>query len=463
MRREYLIVFPRKQYLIHTEEGRGRPSLFLFNFKKIGYCTVSSINMFCRIGIHTMIDRALLRQSPDQVENLIRKKDPEFPFKKLTDLDLSVRTLLAEVEGLRQKKNDLTAQAKTGVTDVLREQSVVIGKTLKAKEQELENVQKIFDDLFLTCPNLLFEDVPDGGKESNKVVRVHGVKPEFSFPIKNHLELGQQNGWFNFDAAVTMTGSGFPFYQKDSVKLIYALAMFMLKNNAKHGFEAVIPPALVNQQTLTVSGNFPKFKEEVFTVADDGLYLIPTSEVALANIYRDSILDADALPVRLTSWTSCFRREAGNYGKMERGLIRIHQFEKVELFSICEPQNSTQELEKMVACAESILQQLGLHYQISLLAAQDCSFQSAKTYDIEVWLPGQNRYYEVSSASNCTDFQSRRGKIRYRCAQGEKTQLVHTLNASSLALPRLMVALMETYQQPDGTIDLPDVLKREMF
>ena len=410
-----------------------------------------------------MIDKALLRQSPDLVEKQIHKKDPEFPVQKLLSLDAQLRILVSDVEALRQKKNDLATQAKSGVTDQLREQSIEVGKSLKTKEAELDEAQKVFDELFLACPNLPVDDLPEGGKEANKVVKVHGTKPEFAFPIKNHLELGQQNKWFNFDAAVTMTGSGFPFYQKDAVKVIYALAMLMLKNNAKHGFEAVIPPALVNEQTLTVSGNFPKFKEEVFAVPGDGLYLIPTSEVALANIYRDSILEADQLPVNLTSWTSCFRREAGNYGKMERGLIRIHQFEKVELFSICEPEKSMQELDRMVASAESILQQLGLHYQISLLAAQDCSFQSAKTFDIEVWLPGQNRYYEVSSASNCTDFQARRGKIRYRSAQGEKTQFVHTLNASSLALPRLMVALMETYQQADGTIELPEALKREMF
>ena len=180
--------------------------------------------------------------------------------------------------------------------------------------------------------------------------------------------------------------------------------------------------------------------------------------VSLVNKYRDTIIDSNDLPICMTAWTSCFRREAGNYGKMERGLIRIHQFEKVELVSITEPEHSKEELERMVACAESILQQLGLHYQVSLLAAQDCSFQSAQTYDIEVWLPGQNRYYEVSSASNCTDYQARRGRIRYRKLQGDKPELVHTLNALSLALPRLMVALLETYQQPDGSIRLPQIL-----
>jgi seryl-tRNA synthetase len=212
---------------------------------------------------------------------------------------------------------------------------------------------------------------------------------------------------------------------------------------------------------LTVASNFPKFRDQVYAVPEDGLFLTPTSEVNLSNLYRDKILSAEQLPIRMTSWTSCFRREAGGYGATERGLIRIHQFEKLELYTICEPEKSFQELDRMIACAESILKKLDLHYRISLLAAQDCSFPSAKTYDIEVWMPGQGAYYEVSSCSNCTDFQSRRGKIRYKAKEGDKAHLVHTLNASSLALPRLMVALMETYQQADGSIALPEILKRE--
>jgi len=237
--------------------------------------------------------------------------------------------------------------------------------------------------------------------------------------------------------------------------------MFMLKNNIKHGFEPVIPPYMVNAQSLEVSGNFPKFREQVYAMPADGLYMSPTSEVNLASLYRDHIFMAQNLPIRLTAWSSCFRREAGGYGATERGLIRIHQFEKVELYAICTPEKSQEEQDRMIASAEDILQQLGLHYRISLLAAQDCSFQSAKTYDIEVWLPGQKAYYEVSSVSNCTDFQARRGMLRFRESVDSKTELVHTLNGSSLALPRLMVALMETYQQADGSIAMPDILKKE--
>lgn len=410
-----------------------------------------------------MIDKTLLRQDPKGFGARIKKKDPGFPVSELLELDQQVRELLVQVEALRKEKNDLAAQAKGGVTDQLRQQSIEVGKKLKGFESDLEKTQKDLDQLELTCPNIPFEDVPEGDKDQNQVVREHGQKRSFSFTPKNHLELGEKNNWFDLEAAAKIAASNFVLYKGHAAKMVYALAMFMLKHNSKHGFEVTLPPALVNAKTLTVSGNFPKFKEDVFSVSSDGLYLIPTSEVALANLYRDEIIDAQELPINLTSWTSCFRQEAGNYGKTERGLIRIHQFEKVELFSICKPEESEKMLEKMVACAEDILQQLGLHYRVSLLAAQDCSFQSAKTFDIEVWLPGQEQYYEVSSASNCTDFQARRGKIRYRANQDEKTQLVHTLNASSLALPRLMVALMETYQQEDGTIELPEVLKKELW
>lgn len=410
-----------------------------------------------------MIDKSLFKDYPKKVGELLKKKDPNFSLEQLITLDAEVRALLVEVEALRQQKNECAKKAKGGVTEELRKESVAISKNLKQKEQELEKVQNAANELYYTCPNLPLSDVPEGDKSANKVVREHGTKPNFSFKIKNHLELAQQNGFLNFEAAAKMSASNFALYQGDAAKMVYALAMLMLKHNSKRGYEVILPPALVNEQTLTVSGNFPKFKEDVFSVSDDGLFLIPTSEVALANLHRNEILEADTLPKRMTSWTSCFRREAGNYGKMERGLIRIHQFEKVELFTICQPKDSDKELEAMIANAEALLQDLGLHYRVSLLAAQDCSFQSAKTFDIEVWLPGQEEYYEVSSASNCTDFQARRGKIRYRSKQGEKTELVHTLNASSLALPRLMVALIETYQQEDGTIKLPEALKKEMF
>jgi seryl-tRNA synthetase len=408
-----------------------------------------------------MIDLTQLREHPDQIIAQLAKKDPSFDGKRLYELDQQMRTIKLDVEELRSKKNELAKAAQKGVTPEIRTASKKISAQLKEKETELSTIEEQFQKLYLAAPNVPQSDVPTGGKESNKVVKTVGKQPPFSFEPKHHVELGEALGWFDFQTASKLAGTGFALYKNDAVKLMYALPMFMLKNNMQHGYAPVLPSVLVNEQSLTVTGNFPKFKDDVYALEKDNLYLTPTAEVNLTNMYRDHIFEQKDLPVRATAWTSCFRREAGNYGAHERGLIRIHQFEKVELVTICEPHNSAQELDRMIASAESILQKLGLHYRISLLAAQDMSFASAKTYDIEVWLPGQKQYYEVSSASNCTDFQARRGLIRYRSDKDKKTHLVHTLNGSSLALPRLVVAIMETYQQADGSIAIPEVLKHE--
>lgn len=406
-----------------------------------------------------MIDLVLLRDNPDFVFERIKKKDPQFSIEKLYTLDKEVRVLAAAVEALRAEKNELARQGKSGVTEALKERSRDISAQLKEKEEQLTFINEEFKALYLRCPNIITDDVQSGNKEENKVVKIVGKQPIYSFPLKNHVELGEALGWFDFEAAARMSGSNFALYKGDAVRLMYSLMMYMFNNNIKHGYNPVLPPYLVTEKSLEGASNFPKFKDDVYSVTADNLYLTPTSEVNLANMYRDAILSPEQLPIRMTSWTSCFRREAGGYGATERGLIRIHQFEKVELYSITKPEDSMHELDRMIACAESIVQALGLHYRISLLAAQDCSFASAKTYDIEVWMPGQKEYKEISSASNCTDFQARRCAIRYRPEASKHTQLVHTLNASSLALPRLLVALMETYQQEDGSIAIPDVLK----
>lgn len=408
-----------------------------------------------------MIDLGLLREQPELVIGLLRKKDPSYDGQLLLELDKQVRELRQEIEELRKEKNDLAKKGQSGITPELREQSIMVSKKLKIKEEELAAIEPKFQLQYLYAPNLPQEDIPVGNKAENKVVRTFGEKPSFSFPVKNHVELGDALGWFDFERAALIAGSNFALYKKESVDLLYSLTMLMLKNNREFGFEPIIPSVIINEKSLEVASNFPRFKDDMYAIPADNLYLTPTAEVNLANLYRDAILRQEQLPIRMTSWTSCFRREAGTYGATERGLIRIHQFEKVELYTICEPENSNAELDRMVACAESILQKLGLHYRVSLLAGQDCSFASARTYDIEVWLPGQNAYYEVSSCSNCTDFQSRRGMIRYKKEGEHKTRLVHTLNASSLALPRLMVALMEVYQQADGSIAIPEVLKKE--
>lgn len=408
-----------------------------------------------------MIDLSLLREQPERIIALIRRKDPSYNAQRLYDLDAQLRTLRIVVEDLRRRKNELASQGKGGINEQLRAESIEMSKSLKQKEAELEQLESEFKTLYLNCPNIPDESIPLGGKESNKVVKMVGSQQTYSFPIKNHLEIATALGWLDFDAATRMTGSNFALYKNDGVKIMYALTMFMLKNNMKHGFDPILPPYLVNEQSLVVASNFPKFKDQVYAVPEDKLYLTPTAEVNLTNMYRDKILMATELPIRMTAWTPCFRREAGGYGAHERGLIRIHQFEKVEIVSICEPDQANKEQERMLACAEDILQQLGLHYRISLLAAQDCSFASAKTFDIEVWLPGQKAYYEVSSISNCTDFQARRGLIRFKRTSDSKSELVATLNGSSLALSRLLVAILEVFQNPDGSVTIPDVLKKE--
>lgn len=408
-----------------------------------------------------MIDVALLRNHPE-MNALLRQKDPHFDVDRLLALDEQRRVLTSEVEQLRARKNELAKQGQQAVTDQLRQESMAIGRQLKEKEQLAERTHNEFRELLLHCPNIPDASLPIGGKEANKAVRTIGQQPQFDFTPLNHVELGKKNGWLNFEAAAVMAGSQFALYQGDAVKLIYALARMMLKNNVAHGFTPFIPPYVVNEQSLIAASNFPKFKDNVYEIVGENLYLTPTAEVNLTNLYRDTVTPFERLPVRMTAWTSCFRREAGGYGAHERGLIRIHQFEKVELYSIVAPEQSIDELERMVACAETILHDLGLHYRVSLLAMQDCSFPSAKTYDIEVWMPGQQAYMEVSSCSNCTDFQARRAAMRFKRTPDAKNEFVHTLNASSLALPRLMVALMETYQQADGTIKLPAALQLYM-
>lgn len=408
-----------------------------------------------------MIDLAELRKNPEQFKKQILKKDPSYPVSSLIELDAEFRQMSVDVEALRKEKNDLAKSFSGTITPEVRERSKVVGQQLKEKEYILQELDQRFHDLYMGCPNTMYEDVPAGNKPENKEVRSFGVKPMLSFTPKDHLTLGTDLGWLDFASATKIAGSNFALYKGQAVQLMYALTRLMMKTNVKHGFEPILPPYMANTKSLEGSGQLPKFADGVYKIENEDLYLIPTSEVSLLNYYRDTIFEAHDLPKRLTSWTSCFRREAGGYGSAERGLIRIHQFEKVELVSFTKPEDSANELERMVACGEDILQQLGLHYRIMLLAAQDSSFSSAKTYDIEVWMPGQNSYYEVSSASNCTEFQARRAKIRYRGNAGEKTEYLHTLNASSLALPRLMVALMETYQKSDGSIQLPDILMEQ--
>lgn len=405
-----------------------------------------------------MIDRNLLRTAPDTVRVAIARKEPLFPLDQLIALDVHVRDLQHQLEQLQQERNSIAQQGKSGVTDTVRAEGARVGHEISKVHELYTQAEQAFNDVYLRCPNIPDNSIPDGGKESNTVIKSWGEKPIFEYPIRNHVELGNKLGWFDFEAAARMTKGNFALYRGDAVRLTYALTMLMLENNQEYGYSPVLPPYVVNEQALIVASNFPKFKDQVFALTDNKLFLTPTAEVNIASMWREHTFGDGDLPIRLTAWTSCFRQEAGTYGAHERGLIRIHEFEKVELYTLCEPELVAQEHERMLAAAENILQKLGLHYRVSLLAAQDCSFASAKTYDIEVWMPGQNAYYEVSSCSNCTDFQARRGQLKYKKTGDKKSRFVYTLNGSSLAIPRLIVALMETYQQPDGSIKLPDIL-----
>jgi seryl-tRNA synthetase len=405
-----------------------------------------------------MIDLHILRKEPDKIKKQILKKEPTFNVDKLITLDEQVREITAQIEDLRKKRNEISRQREQGVTSEEREESIKIGKQIKTKEKELETKIHDFNAIALSCPNIVQDDVPLGDKENNKVVTEVGSKQKFDFEPKNHLELNEKNGWFDLKSATKMSGANFVIYKSAGTKVLYALTNLMIKNNVKYGFEPIMLPYLVNEQVLVNSGNLPKFKDDFYEINEDELCLIPTAEVNLTSLHADQIFDEKELPKKYTSWTSCFRKEAGGYGAGERGLIRIHQFEKVEIYTICKPENSQKEFERMLSCAQDLLKELGIHYRVSLLAAQDTSFSASKTYDIEVWLPGQDEFYEISSCSNCTDFQARRAKIRYKNSSS-KPNLVYTLNGSSLSLPRLMVAIMEQFQQEDGSIKLPKKLQ----
>jgi len=406
-----------------------------------------------------MIDLAKLREFPEQYSALIGIKDASYNVARLLELDARARAVQVEVEQLRNQRNLLAKRTAQGViNDQIRHEGQSLHEEIKLQEALFEKLYAEFRDYYLRCPNIPLPDVPWGNKENNQVISTFGKPTQFSFEPRHHVALNDIVRWFDFVAAAHMTGSQFVLYRTEGARLLYTLALLMMQHNEEHGYTLVIPPDLVTEKSLEGASNFPRFRDAVYAVPEDGLYLTPTAEVNLTNLYRDYCFNEEELPVRLTAWTSCFRREAGTYGASERGLIRIHQFEKVELYTLCTPTQAQQEHERMIACAELLLRRLGLHYRVSLLAGQDCSFAAAKTYDIEVWMPGQKEYKEVSSSSYCTDFQARRCNIKFRCSGEKKSSLVHTLNTSSLALPRVMVALMETYQQPDGSIQLPPVL-----
>lgn len=414
-----------------------------------------------------MLDIKTIRNEPDRIEELIKRKDPEASTSLVLDLDTQLRKVKTDVEELKSKRNSISkkiGQLKRAGEDASEVMKEVQG--LGSQIHELDEKARVLEEQFIyelgTLPNLPMEDVKiSHDVKDNVCFKEVGVKPEFSFPFKNHLELNEDLHLFDFKRGAKVSGSGWPVYRGMGARLEWALINYMMEINVKNGFTQWIPPLVARPEILHGSGQLPKFGDQVFRLKDEhfDLYMIPTSEVILNGLHYDEILPEEELPLKYTSYTPCFRREAGAAGSQERGLIRVHQFNKVELFCFTKPEDSAKVFDEMLASAEEILQGLGLHYRNMLLVTGDMSFASARTVDVEVWLPGQDRYYEVSSISNCTDYQARRSHIRFR-RKGEKPELLHTLNGSSLATSRLMVALLENNQNPDGSINIPEVLQK---
>ena len=414
-----------------------------------------------------MIDLKRLRQDPaGSRASLMRRGDPGVAalVDSILELDRRRRDLLVRTETLKAERNaasdEVARRKRAGESAAdLMERLKVSGDEVKLLDVQLREIEAELDGLALSLPNFLDERVPDGDASANRLVRSWGELPVLDFVAKPHWELGVSLGLLDLAAGVKVAGSGFPLFTGMGARLGRALAGFMLDLHIReHGYLEIAPPYLVNRATLTGTGQLPKFAEEVYTCPPDDLFLIPTAEVPITNIHRDDILEARALPVSYVSYTPCFRREAFSHGKDTRGLIRVHQFDKVELVRLVRPEESAAEHERITAHAESILQRLKLPYRIIELAAGDTGFASARTYDIEVWAAGVGGWLEVSSSSTFTDFQARRANLRYRPAAKAKPEFVHTLNASGVAFPRTIIALLENNQAADGSVRVPEAL-----
>jgi seryl-tRNA synthetase len=410
-----------------------------------------------------------LRDNLEQIRIALGRRGTDVPWEVIQKLGEERRTLTTQVEQLRHELNkgsDEVARlrrAKQPAEDTVAAMKQ-LGDRIKEIEAGLGGVEETLGDLALRIPNLPHQSVPVGDDASgNREVRRWGTVPSFPHPPKPHWEIGEALGILDFDRAAKIAGARFALLAGTGAKLERALINYMLDLHTNHhGYREVLPPYMVNRQAMTGTGQLPKFEEDLFRVRDDDYYLIPTAEVPVTNLHREEVLSGDRLPIRYAAYTPCFRREAGSYGKDTRGLIRLHQFNKVELVAFTTPDRSHEELERLTGHAESILQGLGLPYRVVTLCTGDLGFSAAKTYDLEVWLPSQQQYREISSCSNFESFQARRANIRYRPADGRKdakTDYVHTLNGSGLAVGRTLVAILENFQQTDGSVLIPDLLR----
>ena len=420
-----------------------------------------------------MLDLNFVRDNIPKIEQMLRNRgmNPDAVLKDFRTVDAQRRQAIQSAETVRAERNRLSAEIpKMQKAGQDAGQLIADAKDMRVQIQELEKAAEEYDarmsEVLVGIPNVPHESVPVGkSADDNVEVRRWGTPPKLDFTPKPHWELGERLGVLDLQRAVKTTGARFAVYWDQGAKLERALANFMLDVHTKeHGYTEVLPPYMVNSDSMYGTGQLPKFAADLFRVphGDKDLWLIPTAEVPVTNLYRDEVLDNAKLPTSLTAYTPCFRSEAGSYGKDVRGIIRQHQFQKVELVKFSRPEDSYEQLEKLTHDAEEILQKLGLHYRVVVLSTSDMSFSSAKTYDLEVWLPGQQLFREISSCSNFESFQARRANIRYREEEKKKPRFVHTLNGSGLAVGRTWLAILENYQQADGTVIVPEVLRPYM-
>ena len=416
-----------------------------------------------------MLDVKLLRENLDEVKARMATRGGEIDWDEFVRIDRQRREALANIERLKEKKNRLSGEIgklkKTGGdAAALMREGEEVSEAIRAGQAPLADIEASFERLMLTLPNLPHPSVKVGKNETeNKEVRRWGEPPQLDFTAKNHWDIGEELGILDFERAAKIAGARFAVYRSAGARLERALINFMLDlHTNENGYTEMLPPALANRNALVGTGQLPKFEEDLFHLAPGDYFLIPTAEVPLTNLHRDEMLEREELPIKYVAYTPCFRSEAGSYGKDVRGLIRLHQFNKVEMVKFAEPETSYDELESMVRNAEDVLKRLKIPYRVVELCTGDIGFGAAKTYDIEVWLPGQNAYREISSCSNCEDFQARRANIRYRKEKKARPIFVHTLNGSGLAVGRTVVAVLENYQQKDGSVIIPEALRPYM-
>jgi len=416
-----------------------------------------------------MLDIKYLRENLDSAKERLGARGTKVDWDQFAALDRERREVLSAWERLKEKKNRLSREIgklKKSGADAKAQMSEVeeLTEEIRAAEKPLAGIERRFEDFVLSIPNVPHKSVPLGsGPEDNKEVRRWGEPPRYDFSPKNHWEIGEELRILDFIRAAKIAGSRFAVYYGQGALLERALANFMLDTHTReHGYVEVLPPFVINTASLTGTGQLPKFADDLFKLEGTDYWLSPTAEVQVTNLFREETLESDRLPLKLCAWTANFRSEAGSYGKDMRGIVRQHQFQKVELVKFVRPEQSYDELESLTRDAEAILQKLGLPYRVVALCTGDLGFAAAKTYDIEVWLPGQNGYKEISSCSNFEDFQARRAQIRYRPDKKSKPVFVHTLNGSGLAVGRTVVAVLENYQQKDGTVIVPEALRSYM-